>query len=797
MTDAQQQIDQLLRRLNSLSDRQALFQQEINKLRREIVALQLAQKEAEQKEEDEAPLAEQEVVSHAWQPAPEVEPVEEKPVSRKPVAGDPLPRPRLVEINTPQEKSDLEKFIGENLINKIGIAITVIGVGIGAKYAIDNQLISPLTRMILGYLMGIGLMGFAIKLKEKYKNFSAVLLSGAMAIMYFITYAAYDFYGLIPQVPTFGLMVLFTAFTVVAAIHYNMQIIAHIGLVGAYAVPFLLSQGEGKVAVLFSYMSIINAGILVIAYQRYWKPLYYVSFSLSWLIYLSWYISAYQVEDHFGIALCFLSIFFAIFYLTFLSYKMIRREQFSMEDVLLLLGNSFVFYAGGYAILSSHPVGEQLLGLFTTLNAGVHFGVSVLIYKKKLAEKNLFYLLAGMVLVFITIAIPVQLDGNWVTLFWAGQALLLFWIGRTRKVAVYEFLSYPLMLLAFCSILQDWSEVYGMYSPGIPESRISPVFNIWFLSSLLFIAAFAGMHWVNSRYSFTSQMKVREMFYPLINYLIPSVLLVACYYAVWLEINNYWNQRFLDSAIKLIPDDGADYGGEQYDYTLINFGNIWLINYSILFAVVLVVVNSLKLRNRELGIATLCMQLIVVAVFLSLGLYGLSELRDSYIHQSLAEYYNRGIFFLLIRYLSLAFFAGLIWSIYRLIQQPFMNLNLKVGFDYLLFFCLLWVLSSELINWLDIAGFNQTYKLGLSILWGVYALFLIALGIWRKKKHLRVGAIGLFGLTLVKLFFYDIVQLDTIAKTIVFVSLGILLLIISFLYNKYKHLIADEVEIKL
>jgi len=101
-------------------------------------------------------------------------------------------------------------------------------------------------------------------------------------------------------------------------------------------------------------------------------------------------------------------------------------------------------------------------------------------------------------------------------------------------------------------------------------------------------------------------------------------------------------------------------------------------------------------------------------------------------------------------------------------------------------------MSSELINWMDIAESTQSYKLGLSILWGGYSLLLIALGIWKKKKHLRIGAIALFGATLIKLFLYDISHLDTIDKTIAFVSLGVLLLIISFLYNKYKHIISRE-----
>jgi len=71
---------------------------------------------------------------------------------------------------------------------------------------------------------------------------------------------------------------------------------------------------------------------------------------------------------------------------------------------------------------------------------------------------------------------------------------------------------------------------------------------------------------------------------------------------------------------------------------------------------------------------------------------------------------------------------------------------------------------------------------------------LIVLGIWRKKKYLRIGAIALFGITLIKLFFYDLSQLDTIAKTVVFISLGVLLLIISFLYHKYKHFISNEIK---
>ena len=80
-------------------------------------------------------------------------------------------------------------------------------------------------------------------------------------------------------------------------------------------------------------------------------------------------------------------------------------------------------------------------------------------------------------------------------------------------------------------------------------------------------------------------------------------------------------------------------------------------------------------------------------------------------------------------------------------------------------------------------------KLGLSILWGVYALFLIVIGISKHKKHLRIAAFVLLAVTLVKLFLYDVADLPTIPKTILFISIGLLMLLVSFLYNKYVDVI--------
>ncbi|MCB9300614.1 MAG: DUF2339 domain-containing protein [Lewinellaceae bacterium] len=773
MAENQDHINQLLLKLDALLKRQDAFAKEIDELRGDIHRLQTGSAPVEAGALKEREPVKAPVSSLA------------APVMQE----EPLPSPEEKTVRKRWISVGLEQFIGENLIGKIGIAVTVIGVGVGAKYAIDNQLINPLTRILLGYLVGLGLLGFAIRLKPSYKNFSAVLLSGSMSILYLMTYLAYSLYGLIPQLPAFGLMVFFTVFTVVAAINYNRQVIAHIGLVGAYAVPFLLSEGSGNMAALFGYMAVINTGILAIAFRKYWKPLYYSSFVITWLIYLAWYFLEYKAATQFGLALAFLGIFFALFYVTFLAYKMIRLEQFGRGNILLLLANAFLFYGVGYGLLADHPAGEQLLGLFTLGNALIHFLVSLFIYQKKLADRSLFYLVSGLVLIFITIAIPVQLDGNWVTMLWAGEAALLFWIGRSTKVAAYEKLAYVLMALAFVSILQDWEASYYAYYPGSVETKITPLLNIHFLGSLLFLASFVFIYRTNKKYE--PVLDPQHLLSQAARYAIPAIIIVAAYFSLRMEIEAFWQPRYLDSMIEI---DEAGYPTYLYNEDLNSYKIIWILNYSLAFFSILSYLNISRFKNRQLGYVNLLMNGILVFTFLAQGLYFLSELRESYLEPAYSEYFQAGGFNIGIRYISLVCLGLLVFFSYQYIRQEWMPAALKVPFELLLCTAIVWVASSELIHWMDFFDSAQSYKLGLSILWGVIALLFIAVGIWKNKKHLRIGAIVLFSITLIKLFFYDISNLSTIAKTIVLVSLGILLLAISFLYNKYKQQILDENE---
>lgn len=775
MSKPNETLQELLNRVETLAKKQSHFAQEIEQLQTEIKRLQSTASKLPHMQPEPS-------VIQSPSPAPPVTVVE--PI-------EPGIQSHIPDYASPKGKSDWEKFIGENLINKIGIAITIIGVAIGAKYSIEHNLISPLTRIVLGYLFGLGLLGLGVRLKTNYENYSAVLVSGAMAILYFITYFAYDLYGLMPQAVAFILMVVFTLFTVYTALRYNRQLIAHIGLVGAYAVPFLLSDGSGRAVILFSYMALLNSGILVLAFKKYWKSLYYVSFALSWFIFLVWYVFQYEPSEHFTIALVFVTLFFAIFYVTALAYKLSHREKFATDDVVLLLSNAFVFYALGYAVIEKTDTGALFLGLFTAGNALIHLFVTALLYRNKHTDTHLFYLIAGLVPLFVTIAIAVQFDGHWVSILWAGEAVLLFWIGRKQKEYFYEKLAYPLMVLAFFSILQDWTYVYDVYDPSQPHTRIPFLVNVHFLTSLLCMAAYGGMHYINQTQSWEETQTPKDLLPKMVSVFIPAFLIFLIYFAFRLEFATYWNQLYADSA-QHKETELSNSILYLRNYDLLCFKSIWVLNYTLFFVSALAILNYRRFQNQLLTILSMGLIMVSLLIFLTQGLYNLSELRESYLQPSTTSLSEPGRFYILFRYVSFVFVSLALYAFYGTIQQLLPHRNYTRMFTLMLHIVVLWISSSELIHWMDMGGLDQAYKLGLSILWGLYSLIMIALGIWKKNKTIRIAAIVLFGFTLLKLFFYDISHLNTISKTIVFVSLGILLLIISFLYNKYKLLISDN-----
>jgi uncharacterized membrane protein len=95
-------------------------------------------------------------------------------------------------------------------------------------------------------------------------------------------------------------------------------------------------------------------------------------------------------------------------------------------------------------------------------------------------------------------------------------------------------------------------------------------------------------------------------------------------------------------------------------------------------------------------------------------------------------------------------------------------------------------------KYLGFADVRYARQLSLSVVWALYAAAVIGVGILRKIKLLRIFGIVLSGITVLKVFFFDLSELRTIYRIVSFIILGLLLLGVSYLYNRYKHRIFGE-----
>lgn len=761
-----EKIEALTNRIQSLARQQTTISNQLVQLINELEALKRSLNTSTSSSE---PVVEQ----------PAITTIEIHEVIEAPTHLPPPPPRRIVRPTAPHSTSSFEEFIGKNVASKVGILVTIIGIFIGAKYAIDHDMVKPVVRVIAGYICGAALIAVAAWLKKKYEAYSSVLMGGGLAVLYFITYIAYSFYALMPQLAAFGLMLVFTAGTVYAALLYNRVIIAHLAQIGAYAIPFLLSDNSGRYAVFFAYMAIINTGILVVSLYKYWKSLFYAAFVLTWIIYGSWYFLSFKNGLHNTIAWTYLSIFFLIFYSTFLAYKIIKKEKYELHDVFVLLSNAFIFYGIGYSLMQHESAANNYAGVFTLINAAIHLVVSQVIRRLQLADRSLYYLVLGLVIVFCTIAIPVQLDGNWVTLLWTAEAVLVFLIGRMRRAPAYEKLGAGLVILSFASLVQDWfNHTNEFFYPN--NNPVHPFINIVFATGVLVAVAQGAIIFYNNNKKYQSELPAGSVFRVFYNYGLPVIFLVTSYFVFQVEIYLYFNQ--LEGS----ATDTLHSGAWNY-FSKISF--IVSLLYAMVFNIVLLLINQRWVRNRILATASLLGIALLMVVLVTQALTVLNEMTRTY-HQSGPGYF--GIMDFIIRYAVVVFTAIMLYAgnQNRLAFVP--DVWAQKAWSLMVHAVILSFMSAEYLCWTTSPGTDNQYKLGLSILWGVYALALVVLGIRKKQKHLRLAGIVLFSVTLIKLFLYDLAGAGTITKTVSFISLGVLLLVVSFLYNKYKEVLFGE-----
>ncbi len=695
--------------------------------------------------------------------------------------------------NFKENNPDIEKFIGENLINKIGILILVLGISFFVKYAIDKDWINEPARVGIGVLAGALVMGVAHRLRKNYAAFSSVFVAGAISIFYLTIGIAFHDYHLFSQTVAFIIMVVITIFSVFVSVSYDRKELAVLSLIGGFAVPFMVSTGEGNYKILFTYIAILNIGMLMIAYFKKWNLVTLLAFIFSCLLFSAWFGKGfYDDKLPYRGALFFATIFYLIFSVATVIHNLRNKGTFTKLEYFIMVANTFFYFGMGISIIENWR--PELKGLFTVALALYNLVYAIFLYRKFGLDKNAIYLLLGLTLTFVTLAIPIQFQGNYITLFWAGEAVLLFWLSQKSKISTFKLGAIIVQILMLGSLIMDWEKYY---SGNVME--LKPFLNRMFITGIVSLASLIFTYILLKKEKETTDIFGFE-FHPLsYRNIILGVSILVGYFTGMLEVS-YQTEDYIAN----------EYSGLSY-----------CVLYHFLFSIG-IIYFVLKLKDQFWNSCTMLLASVNILLYITV-FYKLTynEMTENFVMNlsSKSAYFIHYILLICLAYFGYVLIKFKNESLFSKL------LNHKLAL-WVFAFCIVYVLSNEvmihglmftkdIVSSAELAKYplnkdNHNYhreifiddkfeaikiqiiKIGYPILWGVLSFVFLIIGIKKQNQPLRIIALSLLGITIIKLFFYDIKNVSETGKIIAFILLGVLILIISFVYQKIKRLVVDE-----
>ena len=413
-------------------------------------------------------------------PRQEAPPPEPEPAP----APSPVPGPPPPPITPPAPSLSayqIESIIGRRWVGWIAISLILFATAFFLKYAFENRWIGELGRVAIGITFGIGfsLAGFRYH-KRGWRIFSQILTAGGIVLLYLSIYAAFGYYNLIGQKTAFFYLLILIAETAALALIYNAPAIAIMALIGGFLNPLLLHTDRDQYRPFFAYLVALDIGAL--ALLKHWRGLSSVAYFGTQLLFWMWYNDSYHHQKRAAV-LVFQFAVFLIFLVAHLGRAFIRREGATTEDVILLLVNPFVFYATAYSLLN--PTHHDWMGVFAIGMALLYASAAKILLQRVTTSRREVLLLIAIALTFVTIAIPIQLRSNWITIAWAVEGLAILWAALQLQSVRLRAHTFVLFALAFFRLLL-WDTPYGTRAPFIP------IFNRYFLSCVAVIGCFLG-----------------------------------------------------------------------------------------------------------------------------------------------------------------------------------------------------------------------------------------------------------------------------------------------------------------
>lgn len=239
---------------------------------------------------------------------------------------------------------------------------------------------------------------------------------------------------------------------------------------------------------MFSFVALFDALIFVAALHYKLPFIGLPAFLLNAVSLAGWMVVEYR-ENQLGSTLAFLTVIFALYLvwpLLFVFHEKIVTPPF---ELTLPLVSGFVYFGSIYWLLNPHF--HDLLGLLSVLMSGVYFLIFLLVRKRAVQEKALAQISLGIAITFLTLAIPIQLHQNWITLCWAMETVVLTWVAiRTASIWMQRASAVLLVLTVFRLLSVDSLR---------PTEDFHLLFNKRFLSYAAVILACYGIAWLLKR----------------------------------------------------------------------------------------------------------------------------------------------------------------------------------------------------------------------------------------------------------------------------------------------------------
>lgn len=666
----------------------------------------------------------------------------------------------------PKKKNDFEKLLGENLLSKIGIATLVLGVAYFVKYAIDQNWINEIGRVAIGILAGGAIIGIAHKLKDNYRTFSSILIGGGISVLYITITIAFREYALFSQTVSFIFLILITIFSVILSILYDRKELAIFSLLGGFASPLMISSGTGNYIVLFSYIFILNAGMLAISFKKQWKIVSIIAYVLTQFFYWSWLFLSFDKETHGYVgAILFIGLFYIQFYLLSMIEYFRHERKLTAFQALIILSNNLSLFAAAIYIFKYYPL--DLKGLITICMAAFNAVPMFLLFKNKAFDKNMLYMLVAIVLTFVSLAVPIQLEGCAITMFWAAETVILLWLWQKSKINIFKSGFIIIQCLVLISLIMDWGNYYTR-SILYPENILPVMFNKVCITGLFISFTILFNSWLTGKEK--SEIFIR-------NY--NTKVLRKFYTGLWIIL------LFLTGIFELNYQISYHFPSEMFCKSVNSL-------YFLLFLMIVLLVRWNKVSGLKL---LYCLSLFSIAFYVTAYLYFTFNIRGEILFEELP-----GWWYFNIHYLS--FPALVVIYTFILKKKEILSDKTYQNLIYWLFaITSVIILSVEtdnilLMNFINRYGetivLKNSHSIAYPILWGIISFLFMFWGMKKKIQTLRIISLTLFSLIILKLYLYDVWHMQPTGRILAFIFLGILFLVVSFMYQKVKKLLTEK-----